>query len=168
MNTFTFWIDWIGRITSIIFILTFMYGVYLWLKGIFPATLRLGNGLAKRKVAIFAKGDNFTSLRDLLIDSKLFSQKNIMTVSVRGDFGRAEEQTIFLVYWPDMKANLQSIIDIKKDNTALIVYAPQEMGFIPSSQMTLLNGVRNVTVTNFRGRLLNDLVVSMITTGFGK
>ena len=34
--------------------------------------------------------------------------------------------------------------------------------------MSLLDKKRNVVVNNFRGRLLNDIVVSMITTSYEK
>ena len=54
----------------------------------------------------------------------------------------------------------------KNDSTALIVYAPVEFGDIPQKRMRQIGERRNVTVTNFRGRLLNDIVVSMITTSY--
>jgi hypothetical protein len=159
-------LDAISRVTTVVFLLTILWAIYLWFKGILPAMLRLGNGLAKRKIAIFAKGDNFDSLKDLLIDSKLFNQRNIARISSQGDLKKAEQQTLFLVYWSDWESDLDKIVKLKKDGTALVVYAPQEKGFIPKEQMTLLNNERNVMVTNFRGRLLNDIVVSMITTGY--
>ena len=55
---------------------------------------------------------------------------------------------------------------MKADGTALIIYAPQEHGFIPKETMALLDKKRNVVVNNFRGRLLNDIVASMITTSY--
>lgn len=159
-------LDWIGRFTTLIFLLTIVWAVYAWFNGILPAMIRLGNGLAKRKIVIFAKGDNFDSLKDLLIDSRLFNEKNIVRISKKEDMKKAARQTLFLIYWPDWQTDLSDIIQIKVDSTALIVYAPQEHGFIPKEQMTRLNEERNVVVTNFRGRLLNDVIVSMISTGY--
>jgi hypothetical protein len=46
----------------------------------------------------------------------------------------------------------------------MIVYAPYNKGRIPDDQMENLDGKRNTSVTNFRGRLLNDVVTAMITT----
>lgn len=158
-------LDWISRITTIVLLVTVALAVYVWFRGILPAMLRLGNGLAKREIAIFARGDNFSSLKDLLIDSKLFKENNIVHIASERDFKKAEPYTLFLVHWSDWKTQLDKIVDQKKDGTALIVYAPQEEGFLPKEQMTLLNE-RNVMLTNFRGRLLNDIVVSMITTGY--
>ena len=159
-------IDWIGRISSVVLVIAIIAGIYGWSRGIIPAMVRLGNGFAKRKIAIFAKGDQFISLKDLLVDSKLFKAKNIIQVSTKNDFGRAEQSTLYLIYWPDWQSDLDDILKSKKDTYALIIYAPQELGFIPKEQMSVLSSQRNVTIANFRGRLLNDIVVSMITTSY--
>jgi len=157
---------WIGYATTLYFLLTLALGLYAWFIGILPALIRLGNGLSKRKIAIFAKGDHFTSLKDLLVDSKLFKAKNIIQVSTRNDFGRAEQSTLYLLYWPDWQKDLNDILNTKKASNALVVYAPQELGFIPPAQMSVLSSYNYVTISNFRGRLLNDIVVSMITTSY--
>ena len=159
-------LDWVGRVTTALFVIALLAGIYGWSTGIIPAMVRLGNGFAKRKIAIFAKGDQFISLKNLLGDSKLFKVKNIIQVSSKSDFGRAEQSTLYLVFWPDWQNELTEILQNKKDGHALIVYAPQESGFIPKEQMSDLSSRRNVMVTNFRGRLLNDIVVSMITTSY--
>jgi len=62
--------------------------------------LRLGNGLAKRKIAIFARGENSSSLKKLLIDSKLFQDKNIREIGKREDIGRAQSAMVFLFFGP--------------------------------------------------------------------
>ncbi len=167
MNVITI-LDFVGWVTAVLFLLTLALGIYTWFRGILPALIRLGNGLAKRKIAIFAKGDHFISLKDLLVDSKLFKAKNIIQVSSKNDFGRAEQSTLYLIYWPDWQNDLNDILNIKKDAHALIVYAPQELGSIPAVQMSALSRHSYVTTTNFRGRLLNDIVVSMITTSYKK
>ena len=77
------------------------------------------------------------------------------------DIGKAENVSLFLVFWTDWESEIDSILDKKEDKTALIIYAPPRS--IPQEQMVSLDDQRNVTVTNFRGRLLNDIVVSIIT-----
>lgn len=144
------------------------YAIYLCVTGFVPVLIRLGNGLKKRKIAIFARGDALGSLEALFADSKLFNTKNIIRVSDRGDFGRAEDATVFLVYWPDWTDHITDIVRQKKDGTALIVYAPQAAGFIPPDTIALLEQHRNVVLANLRGRLLNDVVVSLITSGYDK
>lgn len=166
MSTFCLVIDWIGRVTTIIFVIGLIYAGYIWTRGILPALYRFGNGFSKRKIAIFAKEENLRSLKSLLIDSGLFNQKNILDIPTHGDFGRAEKTTLYLVFWHDWKDKIDEILASKKDSTALIVYAPQELGFIPPEKMKELNNKRNVIVVNFRGRLLNDIVVSLMTTSY--
>ena len=159
-------LDWIGYVTSVIFLLTLAFGIYAWLKGILPALIRLGNGLSKRKIAIFAKGDHLRSLESLLLDSKLFDRKNVIDFSSESDFGRAVQATFFLGCWDDWQDKLDKILSLKKDSTALVVYASSGPRSIPDDKLRELDGKRNVTLTNFRGRLLNDIVVSLMTTSY--
>ena len=161
-------LDGLGRISTVIVIVSFLYTIYLWIRGIAPVLVRLGNGLARRKIALFAKGDMLVSLESLLHDSKLFNQANIVKIATDGDIEKAADATLFLLAWHDWEHKINEILAEKKEGTALIVYAPQEKGFIPSTMMTLLNSKRNVVVSNFRGRLLNDVVSSMITTSYEK
>ncbi len=144
------------------------FAAFLWMKGIAPALLRLGNGLARRKIAIFANTEHADSLRKLLVDSNLFSQRNILVVSSPHDIGSAENATLFLVFWHDFVANIDDILARKTDGCALIVYAQQGLGFLPPDQIAKLDAHRHTTVTNFRGRLLNDIVTAMITTSYEK
>ena len=158
----------VGSIESIVLIIGIIWAVILWAKGISPALIRLGNGLAKRKVAIFAKGDNLQSLKKLLLDSKLFYKKNLSEITKKEDIGAAENSTLYLVFWHDWADNINEILQKKPDGCALIIYAPRNMGLIPEDQMIKLDSYRHTAVTNFRGRLLNDIVTAMITTSYEK
>lgn len=158
----------IGYITESILLISIIVAIILWFKGILPVLLRLGNGLSKRKIVIFAKGDNVMSIKNLLIDSKLFNQKNIFEITTKGDIGKAEEASLYLIYWPDWADDITEIINQKPDKCAMVVYAPYDKGKIPDEQMKNLDGKRNTAVTNFRGRLLNDIVSFMITTSYEK
>lgn len=168
MNIESFWniVDTIWLIEGIVVVIGIGYAIILWLRGISPALLRLGNGLARRKIAIFAKSDNLSSIKNLLLDSKLFKEKNICAITKNEDVGRAEDCTMYLVFWPDWTNDIDDILNQKPDRCALIVYAPYDRGRIPDDQMKKLDGKRHTAVTNFRGRLLNDIVASMITTSY--
>ena len=114
--------------------MTLALGIYAWLKGILPALWRLGNGFSKRKIAIFAKGDNLKSLNSLLLDTKMFNSKNIIDISSDNDFGRSERVTLFLVSWDDWKQDqIDEILRAKRDATALVVYAPKGPKSIPEA-----------------------------------
>src|ERR1700722_12287706 len=121
----------IGIIDTIILILGIIYAVVLWGRGIAPVLFRLGNGLARRKIALFAKGDALSSLEHLLKDSKLFRDKNIIKITAAGDIGRAEGATVYLVHWPGWATDIDAILTAKPDQCALVVYAPYNEGRIP-------------------------------------
>lgn len=160
-------LDWVGRVTAVIFLVGLIWGFYAWfIKGILPPLIRLGNGFSKRRIAIFAKGDHLRSLENLLLDSKLFNKKNIIDIASDGDFGRAEQATLFLVFWHDWQDKITEILSAKKDTTALIVYAPTDLERIPQDKLETLNSKRNTMVANFRGRLLNDIIVGLISTSY--
>ena len=163
METIKIFLDFAGYISTIIIIAGIIAGVVVWFSGISPALYRLGNGLAKRKIAVFAKNDNAVSLKSLLIDSKLFKQKNIFEITCKDDVGKAEEASVYLVHWHDWANDISEILSKKPDKCAMVVYAPYDKGKIPDEQMKNLDGKRHTAVTNFRGRLLNDIVTAMIT-----
>lgn len=156
----------ISTIETLILLISLGYGFYLWLTGILPVLLRIGNGLSKRKVAILAKGDNANSLRTLLTDSKLFKNSNIIPITKTEDLGCLEDASVYLMHWHDFADDIEQILSKKPNECPMIVYAPYNMERIPNEQMENLDGKRHTAVTNFRGRLLNDIVTAMITTSY--
>lgn len=168
MSTILTILNILGYISTIIVVIASIIVVIECIKGVLPALIRLGNGLAKRKIAIFARSDTLSSLTALLVDSGLILKDNVIKITKEDDFGKAEEATLLLVYWPEWKDKMLDIRNIKKDGEALVVYAPRSTGLIPENIMSELDTKRNVTVVNFRGRLLNDIVTAMITTGYTK
>lgn len=154
-----------GGISTIITIILLAYGIFLWLKGILPIVIRLGKGLSGREIAIFADSNNFDSLKNLLVDSDIFKERNISHVDQKS-FKKAEDISLMLVHWKSFEDQLDKILDIKKDTDALIIYAPHEDGKISPKNMKIINEHRNTLVVNFRGRLLNDILVSMMTTSY--
>jgi hypothetical protein len=167
MNHVTDFLTIVGWIDAAFLVIGVLYGAYLWGTGIAPVLLRLGNGLARRKIAIFAKGDNLTSLRRLLTDSGLFRAKNILDVPSERDMECAKDASLYLVYWPDWQGHIDEVLRRKPDECALVVYQPYDQGRITDEAMRQLDGKRHTAVTNFRGRLLNDIVTSIITTSYG-
>jgi len=156
----------VSSVITILNLLIFSFTLYSLVTGIFPVLYRIGIGLTKRKIALFAEAQ-FTSLRGLLVDSGLFKEKNIIQID-KTSINKAEGFSLFIVYWSEFKDNLDTILQKKKDNTPLIIYAPQDKEKIDQGQLEKINLHRNVIVVNFRGRLINDILVSLITTGFKK
>ncbi len=160
-------LEYYGFVSTIILIIILFVGVVLWLKGILPVLFRLGKGLSKGKIAIFAKGDNLNSLKSLLLDSELFSEKNLIEIGSNNDFGKSEKSTLFLTFWHDWeKSDIDEILKRKTDKTALVIYSPLDRGFISEEDFKIINKERNVSIANLRGRLLNDIISSLITKSY--
>ena len=160
----------LGYISTCIVVISVVTGLVLWSRGILRILYRLGNGLVKRKISIFASIENVGSLKALLLDSELFSKDNIIEITSRDNFGKSEKSTVFLVFWKDWKneEDRKEILKKKTDKIALVIYAPQKKGPISKDDFKKINLERNVTVANLRGRLLNDIVSFMITTSYEK
>lgn len=156
----------VGGFATFVMIIGFLYTAWLVISGVLPVWYRLGIGLSERKIAVFASTD-YASLQNMLVDSKMFKQSNILQISPT-DLKKAEKQSLFLVHWKDFQSKLDEILSIKKDSTALIVYAPQSEGRIDQALVDKINEHRNSIIVNFRGRLLNDILISLITTSYEK
>ncbi len=151
-------------ISTVIVILTALYSVFLVSKGVLPVLRRLGYGLSKRKIAVFADS-RFDDLKEILVDSGLFKEKNIIKIG-KESIRKADDISLRLMHWDAYKDELQEILRYKKDMHALIVYAPQNEDRIGGADIDAINRNRNAIIVNFRGRLLNDVLTSMITTGY--
>lgn len=139
--------------------------VYLYSSNVLTTLYRLGNGLGKRDIAVFDENGSYESLRDSLVDSKLFKSKRVHQIH-KNSIDKARKYSIFLVHYNVYQNDLDKILDLKDDSTALIVYAPQSEGRITDSDMNKINDIRNAIVVNFRGRLINDILISLMITSF--
>ncbi len=164
MNIFLNFLNSYSYISTIVVIISGIIALIMFINGIAFALFRLGNGLAKRKIAIFADSNKVNSLKQLILKTKLFRKKNIFGITTKGDFKTAEKASMYLVVWDDWKEkeDVDKMIKQKKGDTAFIIYAPPDS--ISKEKMVKFNEEPNVIVVNFRGRLLNDIVISMITT----
>lgn len=134
------------------------------IRGVFPVWYRLGMGLSNRKIAIFAEAE-FEALKSMLVDSRIFKEKNIIRIDKKS-LKKAQSFSLLLVHWKSFESEMENVLEHKRDNAALIVYAPQNEGFIDKETLEKINLERNAIIVNFRGRLLNDILTSMITTSY--
>jgi len=158
--------DVIGYVGTAWIVISGVIILIAWLKGILVPVWRLGDGLAKRKITIFAKGDNQESFKNLLLDSNLFNTKNIRSITTSEDLGRCEDSTLYLVVWDDFGNDINNILNKKNDKTSLIVFAKQNQ--LQPADWDALRKHRNVTIVNFKGRLMNDILVSLLVSGYDK
>ena len=157
----------VGGITTIFMMAGFLWVIWLVITGVFPVWYRLGMGLSKSKIAIFAN-EEFGSLKGMITAAKIFKGKNIIQVH-KNDIEAAMDSNIYLVHWKEWEKEIDKIIKIKKPSIALIVYAPPNEGRIEDKNaLEIINTSRNSVLVNFRGRLLNDIVTALITISYEK
>ncbi len=156
----------IGGISFLIAFITIVYKTICFFWGITPLVLRLGIAMWKRKVAIFANEENFNSLKSLLIDSGIFKEANIDRVFLN-DLDKAKSVDIYLVDWSSSKEHIQEIFECRPNNqTPVIIFAAPKT--IDDETMKVVANKSNTVIVNFKGRLMNDLLTSLVTTSYDK
>jgi sRNA-binding carbon storage regulator CsrA len=156
----------VGGLTTSFAAIAVIFTIFFVVKGVLPVWYRLGMGLTRRKITVFAE-DEFDNLKGLLVDSKIFQGKNIIKIE-RNSIKKAASSTLLLVHWKCFETEIEDILRIKKDSAALIIYAPRDEGTIKDKEiLEKINQERNAIIVNFRGRLLNDILTCMITTSYG-
>jgi hypothetical protein len=153
-----------GGIATLISVIGIVVITVMIVRGVFPVWYRLGLGLSNRKIGVFAL-DEFEVLKSMLVDSKLFREKNIIRIDKK-ELKKAQPFSLLLVHWKPFESEMDNILNLKRDNAALILYAPQNEGYINEEMLKKINLERNAIIVNFRGRLLNDILTSMITTSY--
>ena len=154
----------VGGATITLTFIAFIYRLACWTFGITPIIFRLGIALWQRKVAIFGSAEIFESLKNSLIDSNIFKKRNIIHISL-DNIDKAKDETIFLVDWETFGNKIEQIFSARKNHqTAVVIYAKPSS--IPKEKMNDIANRPNTVVVNFRGRLLNDVLTSLITTSY--
>lgn len=139
--------------------------------GITPLLLRLGYGRWFRKIAIVAKPDMYPVLKKDLTDSGIFREKNISSAITEASISDVRNHDLLLVHYQSFNEDqIKSIISNKKSNAGMIFYFPE---FSPENRISdhirdEISNTSNTTLVNFRGRLLNDIITTLITTSYEK
>lgn len=156
----------VGGLTVTLGVIGFLYKVICWIFGITPVVFRLGIALWKRKVAIFGSVEAFESIKASLLDSKIFKEQNIISIKL-DNIDKAKEETIFLVDWETFGDKIEQVFSARKNHqTAIVIYA--KPASIPPEKMNDIANRANTVVVNFRGRLLNDILTSLVTTSYDR
>ena len=163
-----FWlsVNLVGTIGTVALIIGGIVTVIAWIRGIFKPLWRLGLGLSRRQIAIIASSDDCVSLTSTLQKSDLFSKKNIHVITSQNDAKDLMSENLMLLKLSGSPISLKSVLENKKPDAALVIYA--KLGELQPADFQLLDEHRNVSVTNFRGRLMSDLLNTMMTTSYEK
>lgn len=162
----------VGGLFTIVAVASLVMTFVSFLLGITPLVWRLGLGRWIRKIAIAANNDTYNSLRTDLIDSGIFRKGNIQPIS--GDhLSKVKDYSLVLVHYQSFtEQQIRQMLNDKKSTSGMIFYFPEfnpsENKKIPEPLMKVIGEKENTTVVNLRGRLLNDIVTTLITTSYEK
>ncbi|MCB0490704.1 MAG: hypothetical protein KDC99_19685 [Cyclobacteriaceae bacterium] len=170
MEAIKAFLELVGLITTLIAVLAFFSAVISGILGISPLLYRLGLGRWRRKITVLADSDNFASIRDDLVSSGVFRAKNIDHVTSKG-LAKVKESNLLLVdYGSFTDKNMKTIIRNKKSSAGMVVYFPDfsPTNRVPDDVMKLINDEPHSVLVNFRGRLINDILITLLSTSYDK
>lgn len=154
----------IGGITTILIMLGLIYKIICRFFSITPIVFRLGIALWKRKIAIFSSLEKYESLKLILVDSNIFKERNILHIK-KDNIEKAKDLSVFLVDWEDFWSEIETIFNARKNHqTPIVIYT--KPWIIPPEQINIIANRPNTVVVNFKWRLLNDVLTSLITTSY--
>lgn len=161
-----------GGIAATIVLLGFVLNFVFWILGITPLLWRLGFGRWLRKVSIVANTEVYNQLKKDLVDSGIFRENNISQISSQS-LAEVKDQDLLLVHYQSFnEKQIKTILGNKKSRAGMVFYypefSPKDGKRISDEMLKQITSKENTTVVNFRGRLLNDIVTTLITTSYEK
>ena len=139
-----------------------LVAVILKLSGFVELLRRVGM-VGARKISIAADIDAFESLRRDILSAKFIKKKNINQIDA-GHLSDVSKCNVVLVdYASIQEAGLRTILSKMQPDAGLIIYAkiPHRL---PDDLMRKVCDSPYTIVANFRGRLVNDVLVALMTT----
>lgn len=154
----------LGGLTVVFAAVGIVYRIVCIVLGVTPLVFRIGKAIWRRKVAIIGNYEAFSSLKDCITATNIFKTKNVVHIPI-DNIEKAKEHTILLVDWETSGNHIDQIFLTRNNqNTAVIIFA--KAGSIPHEKMAEIANKSNTVLVNFKGRLLNDILNSLITTSF--
>jgi len=154
----------IGGITVLSAAIAILYRILCIILGVTPLVFRIGKALWRRKIGIMGDAESSRILMDCVVDSGVFKKRNIVQIN-NENIDKAKNISLLLVDWESCGTQIDEIFIARNNqNTAVIIYA--KAGSIPQEKMAEIANRTNTLVVNFKGRLLNDILNSLITTSF--
>lgn len=152
------WVSTVGLILGVLIKIIFRFF------GITPIIVRLWKALSDRKIAVFASDKTYNDLRDTILDSNIFKEKQIEQIR-ENCLEKAKKHSLYLVDRSSFADKIYEIYSLRKDEqTAIIIYALPRV--IPEETLKDIANRSNTVIVNAKGRLLNDLFTSLITTKY--
>lgn len=139
-----------------------------WTRGVFMVMKRLGLGRWYRKVTIVSNAESGDRLKKDLIGSGVFREKNINRISEDNIADVEEADLILLDYWSVQPDKALRAIDNKRKHAGLVVYSSMKNDRLPQDVADRINEEPFTTLVQMRGRLINDLLITLMSTSYDK
>lgn len=161
-----------GGISAIVILSGVVVNFVFWILGIAPLLWRLGFGRWARKIAIVAKTEVYGQLKKDLADSGVFRESNISQISSKS-LAEIKDRDLLLVHYQSFsESEIKTILANKRSKAGMVFYYPEfsnkRAKKISDEMFKQIGNKENTTVVNFRGRLLNDIITTLITTSYEK
>lgn len=160
----------VGGITTLVSLLMLLAHVTSWVLGIGPVLWRLGIGRWTRKIAIAANDGSYSSIEKDLVESGIFRKGNIEQITGK-HIDQVGRMSLVLVHYQSFtQREIQRILDRKSPSSGMIIYFPEYFPGktqIPLDVLSDIQDKQSTIVVNHRGRLINDLFTTLITTSNG-
>lgn len=163
-------IDTVGTVQTLIDII-FAIGTILFviacIVGVVKPAYRFGMGISFKKTYIVSDNEaTFHTIEDDLVSSGLIKKNNIVRLTSSSIDKLAGARLIILDFASLGQEIIIQAINKKTPNCGALVYA--RPGEVPNAVMEKLNNCHHVSVVNFRGRLINETLMLMLSTSFSK
>lgn len=132
------------------------------------AAWRFGLALLRKQIKVVADTEDYDTIYHDLIVSGLINSKNIVRVS-KESLSDLQDAFMIIVSCGYLTSDgFARVVDGKSSRCGLVVYCPPEKGRMSSDDFSHLNSAPFSTLCNFRGRLVNDVLLMMLSTSFKK
>jgi hypothetical protein len=148
-----------GAALTVFAALSAFFAAIIFFVYLIPVLWRLAKGLHGRHIAIVGSMDDYSEIKEALIASNLFRKNRITHIGLNS-IDRVEKFSLIIFVWDQNKS--KEVICRKKSDAALIIYAPAKS--IDEDSLQKISKRPNTIIVNYRGRLVNDVFVCMMTT----
>lgn len=157
------YLDIAFRLFGLAALTSILFGAFC---GVTQALVRFGLALFGKKIFVVASEDEYGDIREDLVDSGLIKSGNIQRVSNRHMDKAHDALLLIIVYGYLEPKDFEALVRTKSSRCGVIVYCSPEKSRITEQEMSLLSRTSFTALCNFRGRMVNDVLLMMLSTSF--
>lgn len=157
-----------GLICTSVCIVATIGTVIVWSRFIIPVLRRFGMVIWKRQIAIVSNDPSLvTSIEIDLTSTHMLRKKNLCGIPINNlkDLPKYSVVIIDCGSFSE-EAKLAKVIDDMDASIGVVLYCRPGCKRLSDELMMKVNNSSRVILTNFRGRLVNDIVASLVSTPY--